>query len=278
MKHVTTATGARIPALGYGTWKLSSTEAYFGVQRALEVGYRHIDTAQLYGNEAEVGQAIRDSEVPREQVWVTTKVWRDHLDRAGILRTTDESLERLDIGAVDLLLLHWPNEVFPMEDAIRALREVQESGKARYIGVSNYPSAMLAAAAEIAPLTTNQVEYHCLLGQQPVLEVARARGISVTAYCPLAQGRLADHPVLVELAEARGCTPAQLALAWLLDQEGVLAIPKSRDAGRIAENFAAQELALTEDERIRLDNLPKDRRTVDPAAFAIPWDPPPSEG
>lgn len=272
MKYVTTGTGARIPALGYGTWRLSGAEAFAGVTEALRVGYRHIDTAQLYANEAEVGQALRESEVPRDDVWVTTKVWRDHLDRDGIHRTTDESLARLDIGAVDLLLLHWPNEAFPVDAALEALREVQDAGKARYIGVSNYPSAMLATAATIAPLTTNQVEYHCLLGQRAVLDTARKHGIAVTAYCPLAQGRLVDHPVLAQIGAAHDATPAQVALAWLLAQDGVLAIPKSRNPGRIAENFAAQELTLSTEERARIDELPKNQRTVDPAAFAIPWD------
>ncbi|TNE91856.1 MAG: aldo/keto reductase [Deltaproteobacteria bacterium] len=273
MKHVTTATGAAIPALGYGTWRLSGPEAYRGVREALDVGYRHIDTAQLYGNETECGQAIAQSDVPRDQVFLTTKVWRDHLDRDGILRTTDESLARIGSDYVDLLLLHWPNARFPMEAALDALVEVQQAGKARYIGVSNYPSAMLAAAAARAPITTNQVEYHCLLGQQAVLEVAAEHGIAVTAYCPLAQGRLADQSVLAEIGEAHGATPAQIALAWLVGQEGVAAIPKSRNAERIAENFAALDIALSADERARIDALPKNQRTVDPAAFAIPWDP-----
>ncbi|MCO4743827.1 MAG: aldo/keto reductase [Proteobacteria bacterium] len=273
MLYVSTASGARIPALGYGTWRLSGTEAYDGVRTALDVGYRQIDTAQLYANEADVGRAIRESSVDRDDVFVTTKVWRDFLDRDGILRTTDESLAKLDVGPVDLLLIHWPNADFPLEPALDALREVQQAGKAKYIGVSNYPSALLAKAANHVELTTNQVEYHCLLGQGALLSEARARGIALTAYCPLAQGGIIADPTLQEMAAARGVTAAQIALAWLLGQEGVMAIPKSRNAGRIAENFAAQDIELTADERARIDALPKDGRTVDPP-FNIPWDAP----
>jgi 2,5-diketo-D-gluconate reductase B len=273
MKVVRTSTGAEIPALGYGTWRLSGDEAYRGVRDALEVGYRHIDTAQLYGNEAECGQAIRDSGVPREAVFLTTKVWRDALDREGILRTTDESLARLGVDQVDLLLLHWPNPAFELAVSLQALREVQETGKARFIGVSNYPSAMVDAAAAVAPLTTNQVEYHCLLGQAAVGRALRAKGMALTAYCPLAQGQLAKHPTLVEIGRARGVSAAQVALAWLLGQQGVVAIPKSRNRGRIEENFGALSMELSDEERARIDALPKNGRTVDPAAFAIPWDP-----
>lgn len=274
MKVIEAGTGAVIPALGYGTWRLSAEDAYEGVREALDQGYRHIDTAQLYGNEASCGRAVRDASVSRDEVFLTTKVWRDHVDRAGVLRTTDESLRRLGLDYVDLLLLHWPNAEVDLSESLDALTEVHQAGKARFIGVSNYPSAMLARAASLAPITTNQVEFHCLLGQGAVREEAARHGVVLTAYCPLAQGRLATHPVLAEIGAARGATAAQVALAWLLGIDGVAAIPKSRNRSRIAENLAAQALVLTPAERARIDALPKDRRTVDPVAFGIPWDPP----
>ena len=270
--HIITATGARIPALGYGTWRMQGDTAYRGVRDALEVGYRHIDTAQLYANEREVGQALSDSLVPRDEVFLTTKVWRDHLDPDSIRRTTEESLARLGTGWVDLLLLHWPNAAFPIEPALDALMELQQAGKASFIGVSNYPVALLDRAVAVAPLTMNQVEYHCMLGQRAVQAACRAHGIGMTAYCPLGQGKLLRDPRVIALAAVQGVTPAQLALAWLLEQDGVAVIPKSRSRERIEENWGSLQVRLTDEVRMAMDAWPKDLRTVDPPAFGIEWD------
>ncbi|PAP74973.1 aldo/keto reductase [Rubrivirga marina] len=255
-----------MPALGLGTWQMRGAEARRAVEHALAIGYRHVDTAAMYGNEAEVGAALAASGVPRADVFLTTKVWRDRVAPSKLGASADESLRALGTDYVDLLLLHWPNPEIELEAQLEALAAVREAGKARLIGVSNYPAEMLRDALELVPdLAVDQVEYHAALGQEPLLDLIRERGLVLTAYSPLAQGELLRNETVREIAEARGVGPAQVALAWLLGQDRVTAIPKaSSDAHRQA-NLDAAELSLTDDERARLDALPKDRRTIDPA-------------
>ena len=263
--------GASMPALGFGTWQLRGDDARDGVEDALALGYRHIDTAQIYGNEAEVGAGLAASGVPRGDVFLTTKVWRDQLAPAALAPSVDESLRKLGTDYVDLLLIHWPSADVPLAETLSALANVRQAGKARLVGVSNFPSGMLRQALEVDPeIATDQVEYHPFLGQDRLLDTVRPLGLTLTAYSPLAQGDVLRDDTIREIADAHDAGPAQVALAWLLGQDRVVAIPKASSAKHRASNLAAADLALTDEERARLDALPKDRRLVDPD-FAPDW-------
>ncbi|HIL58357.1 MAG TPA: aldo/keto reductase [Rhodothermales bacterium] len=250
--------GVPVPTLGLGTWKLKGDDATAAVRHALDIGYRHIDTAQIYGNEAEVGRGIAAADVPRDEVFLTTKVWH-------------ESLRRLGTDYVDLLLMHWPTDDVPLAETLGALAEVRDAGKTRLIGVSNTPPGMMRRALEIEPtLANNQVEYHPYLGQEPLLEIARESGTFLTAYRPIANGNVMDDATIQEIAEAHDATPVQIAIAWLLGQDRVSAIPKSGTRSHIAANFQALEITLSDDERAAIDALERGQRMVDPD-FAPDW-------
>lgn len=263
---------SEMPALGFGTWQIEGDAARESVADALELGYRHIDTARAYGNEREVGAALRDAAVPRDEVWVTTKVWRDDLDPDRLRRSAEASLKDLGLNEVDLLLVHWPNQAVALGDTLAALHRVRQDGLTRHIGVSNFPSALLREAVAQFPIHSNQVEYHPYLSQRAVIDVAHAHGMVVTAYSPLGSGGLLGDPLLAEIAGSRGCTSAQVALRWLLDQSGVAAIPKAASHENRAANLRALELApLTYEERARVDGLARNRRFTNPS-FAPAWD------
>lgn len=259
--------GGRVPALGFGTWQIEGDDAREAVAHALEVGYRHIDTAQVYGNERAVGEGLRAAEVDREDVFLTTKIWRDDLKYRDVLRAADESLRRLNTDYVDLLLIHWPNEEVELRETLDAFQEVQHRQKTRHIGVSNFPPALVREALEIAPgLICDQVEYHPYLDQAELLDVLRERGLFLTAYSPLAQGSVLDEPAVAEIAEAHGKGPAQVVLRWLLQQERVAAIPKAASARHRETNFEVFDFALSEEEMERLHGLAyEDGRIIDPA-------------
>lgn len=273
MQHVE-AKGIKVPALGFGTWKLAGSDAERMVRAALDIGYRHIDTAQAYGNEAEVGRAIEASGVPREDVFLTTKVWMDKLAYGDLQRSAEQSLRLLRTDRVDLLLVHWPNPQVPLGDTLRALAELKRDGKARAIGVSNFPVALLREAVEEheADLLCDQVEYHALLSQKVVLDWLRAHDMMLTAYSPLAQGRLAGHPVLTEIGRRIGRSPAQVALRWLLDQERVAVIPKSSSERRARENFEVLGFTLDEADFQAVSRLQGAGRQINPG-WAPDWDP-----
>lgn len=263
--------GVTVPTLGLGTWKLKGDDATAAVRHALDIGYRHIDTAQIYENEAEVGRGLAAADVPRDEVFLTTKVWRESLAPEDVKRTTDESLRRLGTDYVDLLLMHWPTDDVPLAETLGALAEVRDAGKTRLIGVSNTPPEMMRRALEIEPtLANNQVEYHPYLGQEPLLEVARESGTFLTAYRPIANGNVMDDATIQEIAEAHDATPVQIAIAWLLGQDRVSAIPKSGTRSHIAANFQALEITLSDDERAAIDALERGQRMVDPD-FAPDW-------
>ncbi|HYZ64078.1 MAG TPA: aldo/keto reductase, partial [Acetobacteraceae bacterium] len=218
--EVITAQGMRMPKLGLGTWRLKGQECAEAVQRALALGYRHIDTAEMYGNEDAVGEGMAHAGVPRSEIHLTTKVWWDHLAGDGIARAIDASLARLRTDYVDLYLIHWPAPDMDLEDAMRKLVQVKERGLARAIGVANFPVALLRRAVDEigAPIACNQFEYHVLLGQDRLADCTRTKGAAVVAYAPLAQGRLAQHEELQAIAQKHRATAAQVALKWLLDQ------------------------------------------------------------
>lgn len=264
--------GVSIPALGLGTWKLTGDAARDAVEHALSLGYRHIDTAQIYDNEAEVGAGLAASSVPRADVFVTTKVWPRNMGAGRLAASVDESLDKLGTDYVDLLLLHWPNDDVDFEDTLCRLDGVRGAGKARLVGVSNYPVGTLRRALDVVPdLATDQVEYHPFLDQGALLDEARGRGMVLTAYSPLAQGEAVTDETLAEIGAAHGTSAAQVAIAWLLDQDRVVAIPKASSAEHREGNLGALDLALTDEDRARIAALPKDHRLTDPS-FGPDWD------
>jgi 2,5-diketo-D-gluconate reductase B len=267
--------GLKMPKLGLGTWKLKGAECVEAVQGALSRGYRHIDTAQMYGNEEAVGEALAHTAVARGDIHLTTKVWWENLAPDAMRRALEASLTQLRTGYVDLYLIHWPSPAMDLPAALGQMMRFQEQGLVRQIGVSNFPVALLKrAVTEIgAPVAVNQVEYHVLLDQTKLLAYARSVGVAVTAYCPLAQGRLADHPSLAEIARKHGASTAQVALKWLLDQDGVAAIPKAGRAASQQSNLDALKLVLDDADRAAIAALPKDQRFVNPG-FAPAWDVP----
>ena len=265
--------GLRMPKLGLGTWRLKGAECVAAVQGALSRGYRHIDTAQMYDNEEAVGEALANTEVARGDIHLTTKVWWENLAPDAMKRAMDASLSQLRTGYVDLYLIHWPSPSMDLAAALGQMVAFQEQGLARNIGVSNFPIALLKRAVEEiqAPIAVNQFEYHVLLDQSKLVAYARSKGVAVTAYCPLAQGRLADHESLAVIAKKHGVSTAQVALKWLLDQEGVAAIPKAGRAESQQSNLDAQKLVLDDADRAAIAALPKDQRFVNPG-FAPAWD------
>jgi diketogulonate reductase-like aldo/keto reductase len=267
--------GASIPALGLGTFRLDGRTAGRMVAYALEIGYRHIDTAQMYGNEAEVGAALASSGVPREEIWLTTKIWPDDFAEGDLQRAAGQSVGRLRTEP-DLLLLHWPNPRVPLRETIRALNEVRRQGLTRQIGISNSPTALIrqSVALSEAPLLVNQVEYHPYLSQRAVLEEARAQGMALTAYSPVAQGKVFADRTLARIGERHGKSPGQVTLRWLLQQDGVSAIPRSSREAHAKANLEIFDFVLSAEEMAAISALARPGgRLVNPAGFAPRWDP-----
>ena len=266
--------GARIPALGFGTWELEGETAERMTAEALEVGYRHIDTAQAYGNEAEVGRAIETSDVSRDNIFLTTKIWP--ASYSDFQNAVEERLELLRTDRVDLLLLHWPKfDGTTLTRTIDALNRARREGKTRHIGVSNFNTDLLARAwaASEAPLVTNQVEYHPFLDQAPVLDAVREREMCLTAYSPLAHGEVPGDPTLEEIGREHGASAAAVAIRWLIQQDGVAAIPRTSDPEHCRDNFSALEFELDGGEMDRIAELARpDGRVIDPAGLAPEWD------
>jgi 2,5-diketo-D-gluconate reductase B len=260
-----------VPKLGFGTWRLSGRDCSDGVADALAAGYRHVDTASMYGNEGDVGRGLRASGVDRSEVFLATKVWPDDLAPDRVRASLERSLRELGTDYVDLFLIHWPNPRIPLAATLEAMTALREEGRTREIGVSNFTAAQFREALDLAPVIVNQVEYHPFLDQSAVLEVCRERDVELTAYRPLVKGEALEHPVIVEIAEAHDATPAQVTLAWLIGQEGVSAVPKASSPERRRENLGALGLELSPKERRRIDLLPKDRRAVE-TQWSPDWD------
>jgi 2,5-diketo-D-gluconate reductase B len=273
MKRIELTDGRTIPALGFGTWRLAGRDCVDGVRDALEAGYRHVDTAQFYDNEAEVGRALSESSVDRDDVFLATKVWWEHESKESAARSIDESLTKLGTDRVDLLMLHWPRRDGANAPILEAMLEAQASGKAGLLGVCNFTPELLDDALAVAPLVCNQVEYHPFLNQDRVLAACRERGLWVTAYSPLARGKVASHPTLTQIGLLKEKTPAQIALRWLLDQEGVAVIPKSSSPARRRENLDLDDVVLTDNDRATVEFLSRRReRQIDPD-WAPRWEP-----
>lgn len=262
--------GVRMPALGFGTFRLQGSECTEAVRHALELGYRHIDTAAEYGNEAAVGRALRESGVARADLFLTTKVWWEDWDRDATVASATASLERLETDYVDLLLLHWPHPDRPLDEPLAGMDELRERGKARWLGVSNFTPSLLDDARPLAPVVANQVEYHPFLDQEPLLAELRRLDMLLIAHTPLARGTVADEPTLRRIARRYDKTPSQIALRWHMQQDRVVAIPKAANARHREDNMAIFDFALSDGEMVEIFALARGTRLVDPA-FAPAW-------
>ncbi len=269
------AHGAEIPAIGLGTYPMRGERCVAAVETALVYGYRHIDTASGYQNEAEVGQGIRGAGIPREDIFVTTKITPWDLAEGDMQRAVERSLKALGLDVADLILIHWPSRTIPAAETVRTLNDVKRRGLARHIGVSNYTVALLeeAWAATEEPLAVNQCEFHPYLDQQRLRAACRARGMAFTAYAPLGQGAELKDPAVTGIARALGRTPAQVLLRWALQHEGTCAIPKSATPSRIRENLAVFDFSLSAEQMDVLSGLarPGSRIIADPD-LAPAWD------
>jgi 2,5-diketo-D-gluconate reductase B len=262
MQYVTVH-GEDVPALGLGTWELTGRDCRRAVQQALELGYRHVDTAQAYGNEAQVGAALKATPIDRSELFVTTKVWNDAHASDDVRRSTEDSLGRLDCSYIDLLLIHWPVELERLEETLEAMLRLRDDGLVRHVGVSNFTPSQVDRALRSAPIFCNQVEYHPYLSQGALLTQARRHGFLLTAYSPLARGAVLHDPTLSEIAERHGKSPAQVVLRWLLDQEGVAVVPKATSAAHLEANLAVFDFTLGDEERTRVTALDEGRRIID---------------
>src|SRR5215471_9374727 len=240
-----TANGARIPIVGLGTWELRGRTCARVVEQALRLGYRHIDTAELYDNEREVGDGLRASGVSRDEVFVTTKIWPSHFAPPSLERAAKESLVRLRLSEVDLLLLHWPNPQIPLAETLGALCKVKRAGLARHIGISNFTVALMDEALRLSsePLVCNQFECHPFLDQSKLIAACRQDGMAVVAYSPIAKGRVGDNETLSRIGAVHKKTAAQVCLRFLV-QQNILVIPRTSKVERLAENAALFDFAL----------------------------------
>jgi diketogulonate reductase-like aldo/keto reductase len=273
--EVVEAHGARIPLVGLGTWELRGRTCARMVEEALRLGYRHVDTAELYDNEYEVGEGLRASGVAREEVFVTTKIWPSHFAARELERATKESLTRLKLAPVDLLLLHWPNPRIALRETIGALCNVKRAGLARHIGVSNFTVALIEEAVGLAdePLVCNQIEVHPFIDQSKVIAACARHGLAVVAYSPVARGGVKRDKVLAKIATAHGKTAVQVALRFLV-QQGIVVIPRTSRVERLKENLAIFDFALSKAEMAEIARLAhRDGRIVDYAYSGSPeWD------
>jgi 2,5-diketo-D-gluconate reductase B len=271
--HVVEANGARIPAIGLGTSELRGRTCARIVEQALKLGYRHVDTAQVYENEREVGEGLRASGVRRDELFVTTKVWTTHFAPHDLERSTKESLVKLRLHELDLLLLHWPNPQVPLQETLGALAHVKQIGLAKHIGVSNFTVALIEEAVRTCPepLVCDQVEYHPYLDQAKVLEACARNGMTLVAYSPIARGRIRNDEALKEIGRAHGKTAAQICLRWLV-QQNLCAIPRTSRIERLSENIDILDFVLSADEMAQVFGLGIANSRLTDFGFAPKWD------
>jgi 2,5-diketo-D-gluconate reductase B len=271
--QVVESNGARIPLIGLGTWDLRGRVCARVVEQALRLGYRHIDTAEMYDNEREVGDGLRASGVKRDDVFVTTKVWPSHFAPRELERAAKESLARLRLSAVDLLLLHWPSPQVPLSETMPALCRMKTAGLARHIGISNFTVALIEEAVKLSsePLVTNQFEYHPYLDQSKVIAASRRHGLSITAYSPIARGRVSNDEAMKRIGRAHGKSATQAALRWLVQQD-IIAIPRTSKIERLSENLAVFDFELAPAEMDELAALARPKGRVVDWSGGPKWD------
>jgi len=246
-----------MPASGMGTWELREEECAKTVKEALSLGYRHIDTAEFYGNEEVIGNCLADSGIARDELFVTTKVWTDHFHASAFKKAAENSLRKLRLDYLDLLLIHWPSPAVPLAETVGALCELAKEGKTLAIGVSNFSVHQLQAAVSLAsvPISCDQVKFNLEENQKELLGYAQSKGINITAYTPLGRGSFLLNPDLSEIARTHGKTPAQTALRWLIQQKGISAVPKSARKKHLQDNLEIFDFELSLAEMSRLGRL-----------------------
>ncbi|MFB6203066.1 MAG: aldo/keto reductase [Candidatus Nanohaloarchaea archaeon] len=263
-----------IPSPGLGTWQNKDPEKCAeAVRTALDLGYRHVDTAQVYENEEYVGRGIEKSEKDRDDLFLATKVWIDQLAEEGVISSTKESLEKLGTDHVDILYVHWPAGDYHPEETLGAFERLVEEGRTEMIGVSNFTVSQMEKAQEVVShgIAANQVEMHPLLQQEEVLEYCQENDITLVAYSPLARGEVFEVPEIQEIAEKHGVSEAQVSLAWLMSKDNVVPIPKSENPDHIESNLEAKDLELDREDIEKIDSIQREERKVDPG-FAPEWD------
>jgi diketogulonate reductase-like aldo/keto reductase len=273
--HNVIANGAEIPCIGFGTFRMQESDVARMVPAALGLGYRHIDTAQVYLNEGAVGAGMAASGVPREEIFLTTKVWVPNFGKDTFAKSVDESLTRLKTDYVDLLLLHWPSETVALEEQLECLNRVRENGKTRNIGISNYTTTLINEAVRLSkgPLATNQIEFHPFIDQRKVYQTARKAGLSITAYYAMADGKVVGDPTIRNIGEHYGKSEAQVVLRWLIQKNGVAVLSKTLSEARAAENIDIFNFELNPEHVALLDGLHRpDGRLLSPEKWTPAWD------
>ena len=265
-----------MPNIGLGTFRLKGQQVVDSVSSGLELGYRHIDTAQIYGNEAEVGQAIAASGIPQQELFITTKIWIDNLSREKLFASLQQSLEKLRRDQLDLTLIHWPspNNAVHIAEYMQTLAEAKAQGLTRLIGLSNFPSALLQSAIDLVgpeEIATHQIEIHPFLQNKKVVSYTQSKGIHLTAYMPLAYGKVMHDPTIANIAKQHKATAAQVALAWSL-QQGFAVIPSSTQRKNQEENLAARNLQLSSEDMAQMASLDANLRLANPTGIAPDWD------
>ena len=266
---------AAIPAIGFGTYGMSAADVYRLIPAALGAGFRHIDTAQIYRNEGEIGECVAASGIPRSEIFLTTKVWVSNYSERLFEASVNESLRKLKTDYIDLLLLHWPGSDVPLAEQIAGLNAVVRAGKVKHIGVSNFNRALMTEAIGLsaAPLVTNQFEYHPYLNQSRLIESTLQAGLAVTGYCGMAIGRVFSDPTLKEMAARYDKTIAQIVLRWLVQQRGIVALSRTTRIDRLAQNLAVFDFELEGADMAAIHSLATaDSRIVDPPGLAPEWD------
>lgn len=268
-----TAKGVKVPEIGLGTHRLYGNECKKTVRDALEIGYRHFDTAQIYKNEKEVGDAIYSSGIDREDIFLTTKVWHTNLDHDEVLHSAEESLRLLRVPYIDLLLIHWPNHQYSLQQTLEAMLALKDQGKVINIGVSNFPLSLTQTVIEDLriPIFTNQVEFHPLHEQFKLIDYSYDNDFLITAYSPLAQGKIFENKLLQEIAAEYDKSVAQISLRWLIEQENVIAIPKASSVEHLEQNIDIYDFELSDEHFEQIDSIDKSTRLVNPS-FAPAWD------
>ncbi len=255
----------RIPVLGFGTYKLNGDEGIKAIETALDIGYRHIDTAEAYNNQAEVSQAIKNSSLDRKDLFITSKVSYEHLHYSDVMKACEDTLQELNTDYLDLYLIHWPNKKIPIEETMRALSKLKTDGKILNIGVSNFTIKHLEELKTVTndKVVLNQVEFHPYLYQKDLYDYCNDNNISLTAYSPIARGGVFGNPVIAEIGKKYNKNEAQITLKWMI-QKDIIVIPRSSNAAHIKSNFDIFDFELNTDEISRIDNIDKQERLIDP--------------
>ena len=268
--------GVNIPSIGYGTMLFPEPEkAVTLISEAIKSGYRHIDTARKYGSEQWVGEALRSTDIGRENIWITTKVTEENAKADDFARSVEKSLETMQLNYVDLLLIHWPQPKVPLSETIGALIKAKRHGLAKNIGISNFTVELIHKAVKISSeqLFTNQVEYHPYINQDKVIQTCRNYGISVTCHVPLARGVVLKDPEIIKIAQIHQKSPAQVTLKWLIQQENIIAVPRALSKEQIKENIDLADFSLSNEQMARISKLrSKNLRIVDPEVRRPIWD------